>query len=94
MKHSATPDFWRLYNALPQEVRTLADKNYALLKMNPNHLSLRFKSIDSLWSIRVGSHYRALGKMAFTGSGSARMPTMTSSCRSCCTQFSAERVAH
>ncbi len=67
MKHSATPDFWRLYNALPQEVRTLADKNYALLKMNPNHLSLRFKSIDSLWSIRVGSHYRALGKMREDG---------------------------
>ncbi len=67
MKHSATPDFWRLYNALPQEVRALADKNYALLKMDPSHPSLRFKSVGDLWSIRVGSHYRALGRLRADG---------------------------
>lgn len=33
MNHSTTPDFWEHYNALPQEVRELADKNYDLLRM-------------------------------------------------------------
>ena len=67
MKHFTTPDFWQLYNALPQEVRALADKNYELLKVNPAHSSLRFKNIEGLWSVRVGSHYRALGKMRAEG---------------------------
>lgn len=63
IKHFTTPDFWQLYNALPQEIRALADKNYELLKVNPSHSSLRFKNIEGLWSVRVGSHYRALEKM-------------------------------
>ena len=63
MKHFTTPEFWELYNALPREVRALADKNYELLKADPSHSSLRFKSIEGLWSVRVGSHYRALGSM-------------------------------
>ncbi len=61
MKHYASPKFWALYEALPAEVRALADKNYALLKENPQYPSLHFKRIGSLWSARVGDHYRALG---------------------------------
>lgn len=63
MNHFTTPDFWLLYNALPREVRELADKNYELLKANPGHPSLHFKNIAGLWSVRIGSHYRALARM-------------------------------
>ena len=61
MRHFASPKFWALYNALPAEIRALADKNIALLKSDPRHPSLHFKRIDVLWSARVGDHYRALG---------------------------------
>lgn len=61
MNHFASARFWALYNALPSEVRALADKNYALLKADPRHPSLHFKRIGELWSVRVGEHYRALG---------------------------------
>ena len=35
MRHFATLAFWEAYDRLPEQVRTLADKNYALLKTNP-----------------------------------------------------------
>lgn len=60
MTHKATATFWRSYHDLPDSVRTLADKNFALLKENPRHPSLRFKKTGELWSARVGSDYRAL----------------------------------
>ena len=61
LNHFTTSDFWRLYNALPEEVRKLADKNYQLLRVDPTHPSLHFKEIDAdLWSVRVGRSYRAL----------------------------------
>ena len=62
MKHLASPRFWSLYRALPEEVRGIADKNFELLKSNPRHPSLRFKRVGKLWAIRVGEHYRALGE--------------------------------
>lgn len=46
---------------MPQEIRTLADKNYELLKINPRHPSLQLKRVEKLWSVRVGLHYRAIG---------------------------------
>lgn len=61
MKHLASPEFWARYHALPPAVRALADKNFALLKVDSRHRSLHFKKIDELWSVRVGDHYRALG---------------------------------
>ena len=61
MKHYASSGFWARYDALPEKVRALADKNYALLKSNPKHPSLHFKRLGELWSVRVGAHYRALG---------------------------------
>jgi len=61
MRHIKDPRFLPLYEALPAEVRTLADKSFALLKENPKHPSLRFKCIrDDLWSVRVGLNHRAL----------------------------------
>ena len=62
LKHSATPRFWQCHRALPDEVRALADAKYELLKSDPDHPSLNLKRIGSLWSVRVGLHYRALGR--------------------------------
>lgn len=60
MRHFASPAFWQAYAKLPNAVRTLADKNYALLKESPQHPSLRLKKVGRYWSVRVGLHYRAL----------------------------------
>lgn len=62
LNHFATPDYWFHYRRLPAEVRALADKNFAMLKANPRHPSLRLKKVGVLWSARVGLHYRALAK--------------------------------
>lgn len=60
-RHLALPSFWRAYNALPAEVRSVADRCYDLLRTDPRHPSLQLKHIGTLWSVRVGLHYRALG---------------------------------
>lgn len=59
MRHFASATSWKAYEALPQDVRVLADKNFALLKENPRHPSLQFKKAGRYWSIRIGLHYRA-----------------------------------
>jgi hypothetical protein len=61
LKHFTASSFWKHYHHLPDEIRDLADKNFKLLKADPQHPSLHFKKIDRLWSVRVGLHYRALG---------------------------------
>lgn len=60
MRHQATPRFWQAYDELPAEIQQLADQNYELLKRDPRHPSLHFKKVGRFWSVRVGSHYRAL----------------------------------
>ena len=57
MNHYASSKFWALYDALPREVREVADKNYELLRTNPRHPSLHFKRIGNLWSVRAGIHH-------------------------------------
>jgi hypothetical protein len=61
LKHFAATRFWNLYSVLPNEVQQLADKSFSFLKSNPRHPSLHMKRIGSLWSVRIGDHYRALG---------------------------------
>ncbi len=61
MIHHATPDFWGSYRSLPASIQALADRAFALLKADPHHPSLHLKKIDSIWSVRVGIHHRALG---------------------------------
>lgn len=61
LKHFASPRFWLHYWRLPQSVRDLADKNFQLLKANPQYPSLHFKRVGDFWSVRVGLAYRALG---------------------------------
>ncbi|MBC7448307.1 MAG: hypothetical protein H7330_09635 [Hymenobacteraceae bacterium] len=60
MKHKTTAGFWRRYAALTVEVQRLADKGYALMKVNSGHPSLHFKPVGQVWSARVGLYYRAL----------------------------------
>lgn len=67
MTHFTAPQFWQFYNALPPEVRDLADKNFALLQSDPNHPSLRFKKVGRYWSARVGLHYRVLARERVEG---------------------------
>lgn len=62
MTHFATPEFWIHYRKLPNEIQALADKNFTILKGDPNHPSLRLKKVGVYWSVRVGLHYRALAK--------------------------------
>ena len=62
MNHFATPEFWYHYRRLPTSIQQLADKNFALLKQDPQHPSLRLKKIGDYWSARVGLHYRVLAK--------------------------------
>jgi hypothetical protein len=60
MRHFASRAFWDAYEKLPVVVRELADRNYALLKRDPRHPSLRFKKVGRFWSVRVGLRHRAL----------------------------------
>jgi hypothetical protein len=64
VKHRASLRFWKCYKALPKEVQELANRCYAQLKADPAHPSLHYKKIGSLWSVRVGLHYRALAAEA------------------------------
>jgi hypothetical protein len=60
MKHFASPSFWEQYEKLPEQIRELADKNFALLKENSHHPSLHLKKAGTYWSVRVGMRHRAL----------------------------------
>jgi hypothetical protein len=60
VRHFASSKFWTAYEALPRQVRKLADENFELLKGDPRHPSLQFKKVGPYWSVRVGARYRAL----------------------------------
>lgn len=60
MNHFASEAFWKSYRVLPARIQDLADKNYLLLKENPQHPSLHFKKVGPYWSVRVSLQYRAL----------------------------------
>jgi hypothetical protein len=60
MNHHASPAFWECYRQLPEAVRNLADKNFALLRADPMHPSLHFKKVGRFRSARVGRNFRAL----------------------------------
>ena len=65
MEHRTATDFWQAYQALPQDVRSRADKQFSLLQDNPQHPSVQFKKIgerrgQEIWSARVTLNFRAL----------------------------------
>jgi len=60
-----TSDFWELYWALPEEVRTAARAAYNKFQQNPAHPSLqleRMRSDPRFWSVRVTRDYRAVAQ--------------------------------
>jgi hypothetical protein len=62
----ATRRFWDLFNALPGDAQNLAVKNYHLWRRDPQHPSLRFRRLQGSadrFTVRVGDHHRALGKL-------------------------------
>ena len=61
MNHFASSKYWTCYESLPKEVRLQADRQFALLKANPSHPSLRFKKVGKYLSARVNPWVRALG---------------------------------
>jgi mRNA-degrading endonuclease RelE of RelBE toxin-antitoxin system len=65
MTPRANADFRNDYHALPANIRARADKQFALVKDNPQHGSLQFKKLgdrngQEIWSARVTLKYRAL----------------------------------
>ena len=65
MENRATSAFWREYRALAPDIQRRADRQFSLLKANPQHPSLQFKKIgerqgQELWSARVTLNYRVL----------------------------------
>jgi hypothetical protein len=60
VKHFASPQFWKHYYLLPQNIQEIADNCFISLKSNPKHPSLHFKNTGRFWSVRVGIHCRAL----------------------------------
>lgn len=58
--HRTTERFWNSYQLLSLKTKNIADKNFQLLKQNPNHPSLQLKKIGKFWSVRIGLNHRAL----------------------------------
>jgi hypothetical protein len=61
VKHFTSPEFWELFDALPDEIQRRARRSFELLKANPRHPSLRLKKVGPYWWVRAGRGYRALG---------------------------------
>ena len=72
MNHFADPDFWFHYRQLPDDIRPLADKNFALLKADPS-----IRPSDSRRSavsippelVFTTAHSQMSAPMDFNGSG-------------------------
>jgi hypothetical protein len=65
MKSHATDRFWKSFSLLPERIRKQAERAYGQWKMNPYHPGLHFKCIHkkkSVYSVRIGIGYRALGR--------------------------------
>lgn len=76
MIHHANPDFWACYRGLPSDVRTLADKAFALLQQNPRHPSLLSRNLATIGrpaSAPITERWPFRFPMDFSGSGSAPM---------------------
>jgi hypothetical protein len=64
MRSRTVPDFWKLFDDLPSDVRRRAYKAYRRWRVNPFASGLRFKRVSEsapLYSVRIGRGYRALG---------------------------------
>lgn len=62
MTSHALKSFWKCYKKLPSHVRKLADKNFALFKVNPRHPSLGFSKKAAIYTAEIGRSHRALAR--------------------------------
>ncbi|HXI69500.1 MAG TPA: hypothetical protein VNN22_04000 [Verrucomicrobiae bacterium] len=65
MNSRGTEDFWKLYHALPPQIRTAAQKAFQKFSDHPSHPSLqleRLKFDSRAWSVRVTRNYRAVAR--------------------------------
>jgi len=65
VKSRGTSDFWKLYWALPDNLREAARIAYGKFGQNPAHPSLqleRLRSDPRFWSVRVTRDYRAVAQ--------------------------------
>lgn len=67
LKHYTAPSFWNCYHKLPLAIQVLADKNFEILKSNPQYPSLHLKKVGRYWSARIGRRYRTLAVETETG---------------------------
>jgi hypothetical protein len=64
MKSRGARRFWRLFHALPADVRTEARRAFKRFRGNASDPQLHFKQVvpsRNYWSIRFGDAYRAIG---------------------------------
>lgn len=65
MNSKTTERYRNLYAALPADAQRQVRAAYRLFIQNPRHGSLQFKRVSpadsTLYSARVGAHYRAIG---------------------------------
>jgi len=64
VRNRRTREFRKRFDRLPADVQEQAKASYRLFKKNPYYPSLHFECIDreeSIWSTRIGLHYRAVG---------------------------------
>lgn len=64
MKSELTQEFITLFKKLPTRIQQSTRNNFKLWKKNPYHPGIEFKklkSTESIYSVRVGIGWRALG---------------------------------
>jgi hypothetical protein len=55
--------FWKCFDALPENIQRIAKKQYRLWERDCFHSSLHFKLLKAdVWSVRINRSYRALGR--------------------------------
>ncbi len=65
MTSRALARFWRMYEALPPEVRRQARKSFEQFQEDPNNGALKFKQLrryPNCWYVRISPWYRAVCK--------------------------------
>jgi len=64
VKSHATPDFWKAYGSLPEEIKKRSKKVYNMFSKAPSHPRLQMERLvcdKRCWSIRITKDYRAVG---------------------------------
>jgi mRNA-degrading endonuclease RelE of RelBE toxin-antitoxin system len=64
MRSKRSKRFNKLFEKLPPHVQKQAKDAYSIFQKDPYYNSLEFKPLqgqDTLYSVRIGAHYRAIG---------------------------------